>query len=210
MENLTKGMLIDVDSYEGMDIISNVPELYGMPSWRDYNGKVNKNKLAKYIIYVYSFDSFLNNKKARLPLNDRKLKAFKYCNMLNGAGNVDDTIMEWVYWLKEPAVLDMVLDYLRLQRNEHWTQIILLETELDENNRVRLTPLDEVVKEDLKKMLDKVKSIKRNESKAMVSELEDLYKKFYGDFVDVKDANRKRMTTIENIAQDLLADVSGN
>lgn len=194
-------MFIDVDKIPvGKDVITSVPELFDIPSWKKYKGRFDRNKLARYILIIYNKDHQLN--KSRIPFPERKKKALALAGFSNRDGVFDEQVTEFIYWLKSPDVVEMAHDYLRLQGEPFWTEIILIEHELDESNKIRLTPIDHFSK-DIQGFAKGAKSKLREESMGMVKSLDELYKKFYGDATDVKDAYRKKMTTMESRAKEL-------
>lgn len=195
-ERRTKGMRIDIDDYEdSVDLISQIPQLKNLVSWRSYSGRIERNPLCKYIIYLYSGDTYLN--KVRIPLEERKKKALLHAGFkMNDLGEFDGEVMNFVYNLGSEEVLTMVHDYLRFQNDSVWTEIVISETEVDEATKIRLRPMESEDKKsaDLKQRL-------REQCREINSYLETLYKRFYNDHTDVK--NRKRATTLESLAKDL-------
>lgn len=195
-EHRTKGMRIDIDDYPEGDLISMTPGLRDIPSWRAYHGRVDRNRLCRYIIYIYSQDSYLN--KIKLPLEERKKKALLHAGWKpNEKGEFDQETMSFVFHLNIPEIFDMIFDYLKWQNDNVWTEIIITETELDEANRIRLRPLEE---ED-KKGVDLKKALREN-CKEMNTYLDQLWKRFANDHTDVK--NRKRATTLESLAKNII------
>lgn len=195
-------MFIDVDKIpDSEDIIASVPELFNMPSWRSYKGRFHKNKVARYILILYNKEHQLN--KSRIPYADRKKKALQLAGLANGKGEIDEYVMDFICNLKSPEIVNMILDYLRLQGNMYWAEILILEQELEECSRIRITPIEHFSK-DIQTIAKGVKSKLREESLEIIRSLDELYKKFYGDFNDVHNAQRKKMTTMESRAKDLM------
>lgn len=194
-ESRTKEMRIDVDSYPPeVHLFSTIPGLKHIPSWK-YKGRMEHNKLCKYIIYVYSMDSYLN--KIRTPLEERKKKALLHAGFkMNELGEFDGEVMNFIYHLQSDEILNIVHDYLRYQNETVWSEIIITEHEVDEATRIRLKPMETEDKKgaELKKRL-------REDVKDMNDYLDGLYRKFYSDHIDVK--NRKRATTLEVLAKNL-------
>jgi len=210
-EHNTKGMVVDIDRWviDGhgkVDLISAIPYLDSIPTWKAYNAlnKIPRNELARYIVYVYSWDSFLW--KMQLPFSDAKEKALELSGLLALEG-LKDFVWENVYWLSNEEVLVMAHDYLRIQNKDYWTEYITLQHEIDEATKHRLTPIDF---EDKKGISIKEKKILREDVQEMIKEKEIIEKKFYGQFVDLKDGMRKRMVTIENRAMNVLDNVETN
>src|SRR6478735_1347342 len=90
----TKGMVVDIDRWviDGhgkVDLISAIPYLDSIPSFKEYNAlnKIPRNELARYIVYVYSWDSFMW--KMQLALSDVKEKAMELSGLLALEGMKD-------------------------------------------------------------------------------------------------------------------------
>lgn len=193
----TKDMAIDLDGEDNyVDLISQVPLLKNIPSWRKYYQKIDRNKLCRYIVYLYSHDSYLN--KVRTPLDERRKKATLHAGFkMDAEGNFEWDVIEFLWKLKSPEIFDMIHDFLRVQNEATWNEIVITETELDEATRIRLSPLAG----ESKKALE-LKTALRESSAEMNAYLDGLYRKFYLDNTDVK--NRKRATTIESLAKNLV------
>ncbi len=203
-DHLTKGMVVDIDQclLDGVSDLIEASGLSKIPSWKDYQGTIPRNALARYIVYIYSIDSFLN--KANLPLKERKFKAME----LAGLDPNDNQVMDWVYWLKAPEILDMVHDYLRWHTmSEYWTEYVATEMQIDEANKILLTPIDITNKKGLS---HKDKSELRKDVMEMIKDKEVLSKKVYGEFNDAKVEMRKRMITLESRAKPLLDNVEAD
>lgn len=211
VEHNTKGMVVDIDRWviDGhgkVDLISAIPYLDSIPSFKEYNAlnKIPRNELARYIVYVYSWDSFMW--KMQLALSDVKEKAMELSGLLALEG-MKDMIWENVYWLGDDKILTIAHDYLRIQNKDYWTEYIILQSQIDENNKLRLTPFEPGEEKKKGGITIKDKQILREDTQEMIREKEVIEKKFYGQFIDLKDGMRKRMVTMENRAMNILDNV---
>ena len=198
-------MKLDIDSIESyQDLISEIPELRQMESWNKFRrNNVDRNQLTKYLVYFYSRDSFLHI-NGRVPFEQRKIRAGMLAGFKNSDGIFDEYVETYVFGLQDPHILDMVMDYLRFQNDYYWSEICALEASLDEINRLRMKPVGE---DDDEASIMKAKSLARKEAESIIESLEIYYKKFYGEFLDVKKAqvDRKYMRTMETEAKPLSA-----
>lgn len=203
----TKGMVVDIDHYliEGkgkVDLIAAIPYLDSIPSWREFksNDLIGRSQLARYIVYVYSHDSFMWKMQMQLP--DIKQRALELSGLLAADPVKHPIIKDVVYWLKGVDVMDMVHDYLRVQNKDLWSEYIICQSQIDEYNKLRLMPNDAEGAPSLKEKRDL-----REEVDELVKAKQILEKKFYGQYSDAKDAMRKKMITIESRAMNVLDNV---
>jgi len=206
----TKGMVVDIDQFvidgQGkVDLISAIPILDSIPSWRAYNraNKIPRSALARYLVYVYSHDSFMWKMQLGLPeIKHRALELAGLTTSSSARNPIGDIIMDQVYWLNNPEILDMAHDYLRFQNKDLWSEFIILQHQIDDFNKLRLIPQGSEKAIPLKEQ----KAL-RIEVQEMIKEKEIIEKKFYGQYLDAKDGMRRKMITIESRAMNILDNV---
>ncbi len=89
-----------------------------------------------YVILLYAKDSFLNKKPVE-ALQTRIIKAAK----LAGLDGEDESIQKAVFYLDNPYVRDLVVDYLISQNVSNWSNRCALEAQMAENLRIRFKPI---------------------------------------------------------------------
>lgn len=198
--SLTKNMLVDIDAIpEGENAAMEIDFLRRIDSWSmcdvDF---VERPKLFRYMVALYSHDSFLN-KRNQISLNDRKLQALHFAG-IEMSGDIESNLLN----LENDIVLLMVQDFLIAQNNNLWTEIVTTEQQYEEAVRLRLQPIDKKAKD--KDQLDAAakKKALRNDCKEMVAEIDRLYGKFYADHDDARDRVRVRATSLEQLAKSAL------
>lgn len=190
-------MQIDIDSLpEGVDAALEIEFLRRLDSWRNFQiGLIDKHKLMRYIVILYSYDSFLNLRNP-LPLSQRKQRALSFAGI-----EPSDDITNELLLLENDLILKMIQDFLIAQRNNLWTEIVTTEQQYEEAVRLRLQPIkksdkdkDQLTAADLKKKL-------RIDCKEMQVDLDRFYKQFFLDHDDVKNKVREKATTLEAMAK---------
>ena len=122
MENSPSfNMRFDVCSIEDKkNVLYNFPELKEIESFRDYpgtaGGELNQDMVVKYVVVLYSEDSFLNTRPAK-ELGDRKLMAADAAGFSRNKRNeFDEEVVEKLFNIRSFEVLRMIKDFLIFQR----------------------------------------------------------------------------------------------
>lgn len=190
-------MQIDIDSLpEGSNPALEIDFLHRLDSWRNFEvGLIKKENLMRYIVILYSYDSFLNLRNP-MPLAERKNRALSFANI-----TPSDDVTNELLLLENDLILKMIQDFLIAQRNNLWTEIVTTEQQYEEAVRLRLQPIsrgdkdkDQLTAADLKKKL-------RLDCKEMQVDLDRFYKQFYLDHDDLKGKIRERVTSLEMLAK---------
>ena len=190
-------MQIDIDSLpEHVDAALEIEFLSRLDSWRNFEiGLIPKHNLMRYIIVLYSYDSFLNLRNP-IPLSERKQRALSFADIKQ----TDDVVNELLL-LENDLILKMIQDFLIAQNNNLWTEIVTTEQQYEEAVRLRLQPIkrgekdkDALAAADLKKKL-------RIDCKEMQTDLARFYSQFYLDHDDLKGKVKERATTLEMLAK---------
>lgn len=170
-----------------------IGEKDGIPIYdANYRGaeEADLPKVFKYIVFLYDPETELTQEypdEIRLR-KDAAAKEAGFRRMSQGdwPPHIQD-IMDF----KEPRVNRWILDYLKVRKNRLWSEIKMLEEELDVLDRSRA---DALAKGEIVKDGHKISKEKREE-------LDSLYKKFYTGHQDLKEATEKELVVItpENV-----------
>lgn len=190
-------MQIDIDSLpEGVDAALEIEFLHRLDSWRTFQvGLIEKQKLMRYIVVLYSYDSFLNLRNP-LPLSQRKQRALSFAEI-----EASDDITNELLLLENDLILKMVQDFLIAQRNNLWTEIVTTEQQYEEAVRLRLQPIKRADKDKEQLTAADLKKKLRLDCKEMQVDLDRFYKQFFLDHDDVKNKVREKATTLEAMAK---------
>ncbi len=160
--------------------------------------KIDPILLVKYIVYLYSEDSILNIRPP-MPLDERQARALE----MSGLGKMDaDWVKKYVLELQDRRVFEFIFEYLTKQKRFTWQEIITLETQILENQKLRLRPVDEESGKDELMAFEK-KGKMTIMYKEWYSTLKEFYDDFYGDNQNVRAIhriNRANMASLENIS----------
>jgi hypothetical protein len=140
----------------------------------DYKGELDKDKVFRYVNYLYSEETPLA-KKFKDDILERKKEAAKLAEIKITKQNQDA-----LFSLYDPGVLSMVMRFLIMQRSLIWASIVSNETVYWENTRQINEPLQG---EDEKKRLEasKVKGALLGENYTIQDRLSTLYKELVRD-----------------------------
>jgi len=157
--------------------------------------------VVKYIVLLYSEDSFLNQTPP-LSLAERRRSAAKIAKLPQVEGQYTAMVKDAVFDLGNSFIFKFIFEYLIRERSHLWQDIITLETQMLENQMLRMRPLDEDKgKDELRAFKDK--DAMSEMYKKWRRQLSDLYDEFYGKNEKLRaihKINRANMATIENYA----------
>lgn len=197
MKSRTENMMIDIDSLpDHVDAALEIDFLRRLDSWAKFEvGLIPKRSLLKYIVVLYSYDSFLNLRNP-IPLAERKQRALSFAEITPSNDVTNELLL-----LENDLILKMVQDFLIAQRNNLWTEIVTTEQQYEEAVRLRLQPIKR--KENDKNQLGAaaLKKALRIDCKEMQVDLDRFYSQFYLDHDDLRDKVRERATTLEQLAK---------
>ena len=161
----TSSMEIDILSVEGnKDVLHEIKSLNRIESFKNYKGTLgggmDRNKVIKYIVLLYSKDSILNEKVA-VPLEDRQLKAADLAKFDRDKNNnfKDKRVQEWLFELKNDEIFEMVFEFLIFLDDALWREIVTLEHELKEYHMLRMKPLEGKDDKDLMTATEKKREV---------------------------------------------------
>ena len=171
------------------------PALCDNAEFRSYTGR-RKIELIKYIVFLYDPNSDLVDEFENLQ-NRKDAAAIEAGYTRNDNGEWPE-FMSQVMSLKHNQARAMILRFLKIIHNHVWTEICLLEQELDVYNAMRLEPLPTDSKKDNAELLAKRDNLMTMcEKRVRALEIHKL--KFYADHDDLKEiAEDDQMITPEN------------
>jgi len=153
---------------------------------------------VKYIILLYSSDSFLNKKPMR-PLEERQIRAAQVAEFPKGDdGKYHSQITHTLFPLVSEQVFNFVFNYLVYQKDYVWSEICTLEHQILENQRHRMS-----ISEEMKDIEKKATLTKHN--KDYHAALKEYKAEFYGDHEEVRaafDIHKTGLVTIELYAKE--------
>lgn len=173
-----------IDKLEAGDAIELAyPALADNKEFRAYKGYA-KPKLIKYIVFLYDPNSDLVDEFE--ILQDRKDAAAIEAGYTRGeTGDWSKAIKE-IMTLKNDEARAMILRFLKTIHNHVWTEICLLEQELDVYNAMRMEPLPIDSKRDNAELLAKRDNLMSMcEKRVRALELHKM--KFYADHDDLRE-----------------------
>ena len=191
-------MVVNFNGAEAdQDFIEWNPLTRKLKTWMAYRPSedmpVLRDNLALYLVILYSYDSFLNQRNP-IPLDERKEQAATYAGI-----EIEEKVEHVLFRLKNKGIVDMVLEFLIAQHDNMWTEIVTLEQQYEEAIRLRLAPVGSGSKAALGAM--DLKRKLRDDCKVMLNDLEAYYKKFFLDHNDVRDKTKTRATSFETRAK---------
>jgi hypothetical protein len=158
------------------------PKLMFVSSWAEYADDIPVNNLLSYLLFLYSPDSPVN-KRYRVPLIERKYQALMlsgFAHLRNKRGYWADDVQTYLIELRNDAVINMIIDFLRLLNQRLWTEINTLEQELEESTRLRLRPVSSIDDKATLQAAD-IKGKLRRDTKEMLELLNIYARQFYGE-----------------------------
>lgn len=189
--------------------VGDVEDLFGyMASYEDFEKAISVThksikewkivSVVSYIVLIYSEDSFLNQNPP-LTLEERQLVAAKISKLpTKKNGDFIPLVKTNLFDLKEEHIFKFIFEYLIREKKHLWQEIISLESNMLENQKLRLIPVEN---NDLGLMQKKDGLIRIY--KGWRKQLAEYYDEFYGQNQQVRTIhkmNRANMAVIENYA----------
>ena len=198
-------MSINIDTLDSREAIGAVFEEYetyeDLTLFLETVFGVNLEEVIKYTILIYSEDSLLNTRPP-MPLEERQIRAMGLIGIEMKDGEVPAILRTHLLNLDNRQVFEFVFEYLTKQKKFVWQEIMTLETQILENQRLRLRPVNEESGKDELMAFEK-KGKMTIMYKEWYQSLKEMYDEFYGDNDNVRAIhriNRSNMATLENIA----------
>lgn len=183
------------------------PKLKEIYSWVTYNDDIPVNNLLCYLLFLYSPDSPVN-KRYGIPLIERKSQALLlagFGHLRHRNGEWTDDVTSYLIELRNDAVINMIVDYLKMLNQKVWTEMNTLEQELEEATRLRLRPVSSIDDKATLQAAD-IKGKLRRESKEIIELLNVYSRQFYGDAhaEELRIKVHQSRTSVESRAKQLL------
>lgn len=207
----TEGMVIDVlSAVDGEDLVQKFSQLKRIKTISMYGGSLeggfDRNKIIRYIVILYSVDSFLN-KKPVIPLQERQFRAADLAGFNRDKdGHFKEVVETGIFQLQDQKVFEMVFQYLVFQHNILWREICTCESELEEFHRLRMKPVEGDDDKDIIAANEKKDKLWKG-CQDRIKYLEACYSKFFNDDSEIKSHTKKAMkrNTIEDWAMENVA-----
>lgn len=199
---LAKGMAInpfDIETYtDARKYLKDIKGLQQLNEFCSVKKYLPLQSTLRYIILIYSKDSFLNKKPMR-PLPERQDKAARLAGFERTKNEKYHSQVRFaLFELNSEQIFDFVFNYLIYQKSHVWSEICALEYQLAENQRIRMTASDDM------KDMDKKANLTRY-NKEWYNTLKEYQVEFYGDHEEVRsafDIHRSGLVTIELYAKE--------
>ena len=154
-------------------------------------------KAIRYMVLLYSEDSVLNTRPP-MPLEERQIRAVQLAGLKLYDNQPVKSVQMFLIQLDSRAIFEFIFEFLTKQKKFVWQEIITLETQILENQKLRMKPVDV---EDLGGFEKKGKLTIMN--KDWYNSLKEFYNEFYGDNQQLRaihKINRANMASLENMA----------
>lgn len=199
----TSEMMIDPDQIKEnsdiRDVFRDNPHLDDFLKHTKSLHKIEPVPLAKYIILLYCEDTVLNVRPP-MPLEERQYKAASMSKLVRKNAQPSEVIKDVVFALNDRIIFEFIFAFYTRQRNFLYQDIIALEHNMLENQKLRLRPVTE-------EKGDLAAFAKKNDLMKLFKEwrvqLAEYYDEFYGDNDNIRaihKLNRENMATLENMA----------
>ena len=151
-------------------------------------------KIIKYIVFLYDPETDLTYEYSD-DIRLRKEAAAREAGFKRESNGDWPQHVADILDFKNEAVVDWIIDFLKVRKNTIWTEIKFIEEELDSLNRSRAESI----------RIGNIKSDIMNLTRERQDELYVLYKKFYADHTDLKAKTEDRLfpVTPENVFKEL-------
>lgn len=189
--------MIDVLNLPNGDIFKVCPEIKDIPCFVKFDkesGGLPVREAIIYTILLYTKDSFLN-KKPMEPLPTRRVKAAK----LAGLDPEKPTIQNDIFNMDSREFDSLVVDFLIYQSSSQWSHRCAVETQMDENLRIRFKPIEsekgdkDIIEASTKKFMLTEHYSKYND---IVKKLDN---EIFLDHEGVRDSAVRKRTSLESL-----------
>jgi hypothetical protein len=184
------------------------PDLFKKPEFKKIRGRPDYNRLTKYICYLYDKNTDLTHEFPK-NLQARKDEAAKEAGYERTNGKWPKQIQD-VMDIKDKDATSAIFIYLKDQKYYIWTEIVVTEQELDEFQRIRFASVSNKSSKKGGKVESEIIDAANKKDKlkeacdSRIKSLETLYKQFFEDHMELKQAEFEEQITPEN-AERILA-----
>lgn len=194
---------------DGKSLHEAFPELFKNKAFAKLKQRPDCDALVRYVIYLYDKGTeltieFQNDLKAR---KEEAARDAGFKKTSNWAKSVQD-VME----IRDRDATEAIMEYLKMQNNLLWTEICVCEQELFDYQTLRFTPVTKKKKNadtlDDKAVIEATtkKDALQKACDTRIKLLKGYYAEFYGDHLDVKEAEFTEMIRPET-AERILAEM---
>lgn len=163
--------------------------------YRDDQGNDHTAKVIKYIVLLYDENSDLVDEYPD-DLRLRKEAGAREAGFKRKDGKWPDFLVE-IMEMRDRQAIEWMIDYRKTQKSSVFTDIRLIEDEIETINRRRVT---ELYDSDFSKKNDLLEAVQKRRT-----ELENLYKKFWAESRDLKQVGEEILHPVspENVFKEL-------
>jgi hypothetical protein len=186
-------------------VFGRYPDLRRVEAFVEYpensSEHLNKEKVLKYIIILYSEDSVLNKDMRQATLEEKMYQAAEYAGFKQmSVGDYSDEIKSKLFLLTDPSILNAIHGYLEFQYSDIWSEMVIIDHELMEYRRIRMAPVTDTKDKDVIAAVEKKDKL-RASCLEMIKQKEAYEKVFYGDDTNLKSKAKKKRVTLEDRAR---------
>jgi len=172
-----------------------VTDYYMEPSFRGVHPD-DLVKVMKYIMFAYDPETgLLDEYRDDIPLlKDAAARDAGFRRSSDKEGDWPEYVKNIIEF-REPQVVEWILDYLKVRQNKIWTEIKIIEEELEVINRRRVRSV----------ITGEVKGGDMELARTRRDELETLYARFYANHKDLRKKTQEELfpVTPENVFKEL-------
>lgn len=183
-------------------LIEVFPEIFKHKEFQKLKNRRDCDNLIRYIFFLYDKNSQLIH-EYQTDLKARKEEAAKDAGYRRQTGGTWGKEIQDVMDIQDHDATAAIMKFLKIQRHNVWTEIVVTEQELFDYQVMRFTPVGKKGKkstaDDEKKIIESTvkKEALRKACNERIAALEVLYEQFFGDNKDLIAAEFDEMITPE-------------
>lgn len=187
------------------------PELFRHKEFAKLKTRRDCDNLVKYIMFLYDKNTQLIH-EYQTDLKERKFAAAKDAGYYRKTGGTWGKEIQDVMDIQDHDATAAIMKFLKIQRHNVWTEIVVTEQELFDYQVMRFTPVGKKGKkstaDDEKKIIESTvkKEALRKACNERIAALEVLYEQFFGDNKDLIAAEFEEAIRPETAERIILAD----
>lgn len=170
-------------------LIEVFPEIFKHKEFQKLKNRRDCDNLIKYIFFLYDKNTQLIH-EYQTDLKERKFAAAKDAGYYRKTGGSWGAEIQAVMDIQDHDATAAIMKFLRIQRNNVWTEIVICEQELFEYQAIRFTPVGKKGKKSAADDKTIIESTVKKEAlmkacNERIKALEILYEQFFGDNKDL-------------------------
>ncbi len=187
------------------------PELFKHKEFAKLKTRRDCDQLVRFIMFLYDKNTQLIH-EYQTDLKERKFAAAKDAGYYQKAGGGWGAEIQAVMDIQDHDATAAIMQFLKMQKHNVWTEIVVCEQELFDYQVMRFTPVGKRGKkstaEDEKKIIESTvkKEALRKACNERIVALESLYEQFFGDNKDLIAAEFEEAIKPETAERIILAD----